>query len=538
MKIRNNRSLFKKFFTLFILLGVSAALTAGPIEIYFGPKGGFSRGNNGRRLIFSDGSVKPPTLANAFLHKLDQCQPGSTVKIAMYSMSDYKTLYKMIDAARDKQIKFKLLLDGAASWSKASREKIVSIVKKASEKAKEAGKEFNFQISSVSAEAMKRNGRKATLDDGREICGTMHEKFGIFYHPDNPIPHSCFCGSSNLSTTSDEIYAENRVFFHDRPAVARQFQENFARLWNEYGTIEFGKYTPEKFIPVNAEAGEVKVIFNAEPVDEMSLTRIDNELLSLIRKVKEDGRLDLAMFSLTRPELAQAIVRRAEQCPEAKFRLLLDHAQLDDSNPKASKLAPWIEEQIKQKGLKNVQIRYKFRRNAYGYNDRKKESELISYLSLFLHHKTVIVNGNEMALGSYNWSGAAEYLNYEDIMLFNGNYADQQKVIDCFFREFDTIWASRLPYSLPSTPRKDALQTVTGPEGRKLHKQLIKLLSTPATHKVHSTMGRGAFKTFKEIKKETGLSHRKVKVALRKLMKARLVCKWNNKGIEGYSQAD
>ncbi len=236
--------------------------------------------------------MKEATLANALVHKFYQLEPDSIVKIAMYSMSDYQTLDVMIEVCREKNIQFKLLLDGAAVWSAASRDKIVEKVKKARDEAWASKKKFNFQIVITTAEAMKRNGREQLPDDGKLIWGTMHEKFGIFYRAGNPVPYSCFCGSANISVTSDKIYAENRVFFHDQPAVARQFQEEFARLWNEYSTVILGPGTPEKYVEAKPVEGYAAVLFNAEPVSEIELTRIDNALINMIRRVKPDGRLD------------------------------------------------------------------------------------------------------------------------------------------------------------------------------------------------------------------------------------------------------
>jgi len=246
---------------------------AESVDIYFGPEGGFSRDNHSRVLRFSDGSTKPATLANALMHRIDQLETGSTVKIAMYSMSDYQTLDFLLKAAADKQLNCKLLLCGVSTWSASSRERIAKTIEKADLAAKEAGKSFDFQLAAVTAEAMKRNGREHTLEDGTVIFGTMHEKFGIFYRPGNPVPHSCFNGSANISTTSDKVYAENRVFFNEQPAVARQFAEEFARLWNEYSEIVYGKWLPEKYIETSHVPGYVKIVFNSEPADELQLTR-------------------------------------------------------------------------------------------------------------------------------------------------------------------------------------------------------------------------------------------------------------------------
>jgi ribosomal protein S25 len=529
-----------KFFlaVIFYLLTAVIAVNADSVNIYYGPKGGFSPINNQRMLEFADGTRHKATLANALLQRLYALKPGSTVKIAMYSMSDMNTLDAMIDVCINRDISFKLLLDGAASWSENSRQKVYDRIKNARTTAWQEERAFNFQLAYTTAEAMRRNGRDAVLDDGKLIWGTMHEKFGIIYEPGNPVPMDCFNGSANISYTSDSIYAENRVFFDDQPAVARQFQEQFARLWNEYSIVVLGPGTPEKFIDVDPVPGYAKVVFNAEPVDETELTRIDNELLNLVRRVEPDGSLTLTMFSFTREELAQAILRSAKRNPEARFRLLFDHAQLDDDDPDQGKLAPWFETRAKELGLENIQVRYRFRRNAYGFNQNENRPELISYLSLFLHHKVLIVNNNEMALGSYNWSNSAEFLNFENIMLFKGQYQHHQNIINSFLAEFETLWEARLPEKAVSEPRKGEPQTVTLKQGKKLHKTILKLLENTANHKVLATLDREAFRTVDEIAQQTGLALAKVRKALRILIDNGLVVELNKKGLIGYSQAD
>ncbi|HAE40741.1 MAG TPA: hypothetical protein DCG57_19225 [Candidatus Riflebacteria bacterium] len=384
---------------------------------------------------------------------------------------------------------------------------------------------------------MQRNGREHTLEDGKVIFGTMHEKFGIFYRPGNPVPHSSFNGSANISTTSDKIYAENRVFFNDQPAVARQFAEEFARLWNEYSEIVYGRWLPEKYIETSHVPGYVRIVFNSEPVDELLLTRIDSELINLIHRVEASGSLDLAMFSLTRLELAEAILKSAERNPGARFRLLLDHAQLDDEDPLQSKMAPWLEQKAAELGIKNIQVRYRFRRNAYGFSSEEKKPILISYLSLFFHHKNVTVNDKEMAIGSYNWSNSAEFLNFENVMFFNVFYKDHQKVINSFKAEFETLWNSRMPAEITS-PRKGVPQTVTLAEGKALHQQLLKTLGKEANYKVLATLDREAFKTFDQIVEETGLGATRAKQSIRALEADKFLVKWTKDGVEGYSQAD
>lgn len=520
-----------------LFLGLGAAC-AESIEVYYGPRGGFSKLNSSRILRFSDGTGKPATLANALVHRIDSLEPGSTAKICMYSMSDYATLDALIKAAEEKGIKIQLLLDGVSTWAQSSRDRIAKAIKTAADKASAEKRPFDFKLAAVSTAAMKRNGRESKLEDGTLIYGTMHEKFGVFYRPGNPVPHSCFNGSANVSPTSDQIYAENRVFFNDQPAVARQFAEEFARLWNEYSEMILGEWIPEKYIETSHVPGYVKVVFNSEPVNELELTRIDNELINMVRRVDASGSLDLGMFSLTRIELAEAILRAAERNPDAKFRLLLDHAQLDDADPVESKLGPWLEKKAGELGLKNIQVRYRFRINAYGYSSEEKKAMLLSYLSLFFHHKNVTVNGREMAIGSYNWSNSAEYLNFENVMFFNGLYSHHQKVIDSFKNEFDVMWNSRMPAGPVTAPRKGVPQSVTLAEGKALHEKLLKTIAREDNYKVLGTLDREAHKTFAQISQETGLDEKRLKKAIKALTADGFIISWVKDSVEGYSQAD
>jgi len=534
---RQMKRFFASLLVCFLLLAATGGASAESVEIFYGPEGGFSRVNSARTLLFTDGSRRPATLANSLMHRIDRLEPGSTVKVAMYSMSDYQTLDFWLRAAVDKQLSCKLLLCGVSEWSASSRERIVKAIEKASDEAAKVGKKLDFQLAVATAEAMKRNGRESMLEDGKIIYGTMHEKFGVFYRPGNPVPHSSFNGSANISVTSDKIYAENRVFFDEQPAVARQFAEEFARLWNEYSEIVYGKWLPEKYLETSHVPGYVKIVFNSEPVDEFQLTRIDSELVNLIHRVEASGSLDLAMFSLTRLELAEAILRSAERNPGARFRLLLDHAQLDDADPLQSKLGPWVEQKAAEMGIKNIQVRYRFRRNAYGFSTEEKKPILISFLSLFLHHKNVTVNDKEMAIGSYNWSNSAEFLNFENVMFFNSLYKDHQKVIDSFKAEFETLWESRMPARI-ERPRKGVPQTVTLVEGKALHQKLLKTLEKEENHKILATLDREAFKTFDQIVADSGLSEKAVRRGIRALEADQFIVKWNKDGIDGFSQAD
>jgi len=77
----------KKLFISFaatagLFFGGLSIASADDVNIYYGPRGGFSKINNSRVLHFSDKSTKPATLANALVHFIDGLEPGSSAKYA------------------------------------------------------------------------------------------------------------------------------------------------------------------------------------------------------------------------------------------------------------------------------------------------------------------------------------------------------------------------------------------------------------------------------------------------------------------------
>jgi len=527
-----------RIFFVLIFICLCQALFSDPLEIYFGPGGGFSPINRARIINFADGKTASGTLANALIDVIRRQEPDGLIKIALYSMSDYDTLNELIEAAYEKAIHVKLILDAAADWTADSRKKILDRVRNARIKSQKNNKPFDFQIKFVTKQIMIERGRFRILDNGKLINGTMHEKFGLFYAKGNPIPYDGFCGSANVSFTSDKIYAENRVFFFNRPAVTRQFQEEFARLWNEYGTSVAGPCTSEMFVPVSPVAGDVEVYFNAEPENEITMTRLDQVLEKLIDRIEPNGSLDLAMFSLTSPDMARALIRAAERNPKAQIHILLDHSQLDDSNKDESIQGPGLEREAQRLGLKNFQVRYKWRSNAYGYDPQEHKIQMVSFRSFFLHHKVVVVNRCHLAIGSYNWSGSGENLNIEDLMIFNGSWRDHQPVVDAFLREFDTVWNSRRPQCPVLRPILGTPQSVTGSEGRALQEKIIHLLSNADNLKITQALDRGAFLSLADLCRKTNISTTEISNYLPKLIEIGLLCKYKKNGIEGYSQAD
>jgi len=301
----------------------------------------------------------------------------------------------------------------------------------------------------------------------------------------------------------------------------------------QYGEPLLGEKKPEKYIETSPVPGYASIYFNSEPENELSQTRLDSKIMELISRAETS--LDLGMFSFTRPELAQALLAQAKRYPDAKFRILLDHAQMHDENPDESKLAPWLESEAERLGIENIEIRYRFRKNAYSYNPETGKTELLSYLSKFWHHKNITVNDSEMIVGSYNWSNSAEYINYENLVFFNGAFEGHADVIRRFKAEFDALFEA-------SEGRKNSkgvyCRTVTLKEGRAEFKKISEALKLDDAYKAQSALGRDAVKDFDTLLQETGMSRKKLQKVLDGLVRAGILTRTETDGKTLYKQAD
>ncbi len=507
-----------RFVVVSILVLVLTSAAIAEMEVYFAPKGGFAPINKNRAIVTPDGRQLAPTLNNAALGLIEGTKPGGQIKIAMYAFSDKSVQEQLIKAAFERNVKVKVILDGVAAWTVDIRRDFIRRVKAARRNAPARfGK--NFQIKVIQKRAFRVRGRTKRLrGTGEEIYGTMHEKFGVFYQPGMKIPFDCFGGSSNISLGSDQKFAENRFVFKNDPTIARQYAEEFARLWNEYGTDFIGNAEAEVYIPADPVVGGVKCIFNGEPINEESYHKIDQAIMDAIRRVRyTEGTIDIFMFSFTHWQIAQLLLEYAQRYPTLKIRMLMDQTQLIADDNHRGILGPYIEEQCEKLNITNIDIRYKWRSNVYAYEipsrpqiaakvegdnttkmdptmdgvpgaavkeepkkpepkEEKWKVAQIHWRNLILHHKVIIVDRKVMLAGSYNWSPSAERRNLENVMVFNGKYPGHQTIVDRMMAEFDYLWENKYKKA-PFRQKVTTPQVIPGPEGRALTTKIIETLN-------------------------------------------------------------
>ncbi|XEY27745.1 phospholipase D-like domain-containing protein [Candidatus Uabimicrobium helgolandensis] len=462
----------------YIAFVVCSTFLFSDVEIYFAPNGGFAEKNNKRTITMVDGKEVTADLNSALIDMIQRAPKNGQIKIAMYAFSHKETLDALIAAARDRGIKVKLIVDACASWTTEIRDNLKKAIFAEKETAEKEKRSFDFQLKEIFPEVMKQRERTRVLDDGKVIFGTMHEKFGIIYKPGSKLPLHAFCGSANVSWGAGHLFAENRVFFRNEPYIGLQLAEEFSRLWNEYGTETTKNTESERHLPVDSQWSGVQIVSNSKPIDIEHYQRIDDTLTNILRKVSaEGGTIDVAMFSFTHYNLANTLLYLAQRNPKAKVRILLDQTQIESDENHRGVMGQFMENNAFSRKLKNFEIRYKWRSNAFGWDRESKSAMLMHQRNLLLHHKCVVVNGKIMGLGSYNWSESAEVRNFENIMVFDGSIPKAQNVIDRFMAEFNFMW-DRVRPKEPGKQKLTNPQVIEGYRGRYLKGRIKKAYSS------------------------------------------------------------
>lgn len=520
---------------LCVLISLCTAVFAVDVKFYLSPNGGFSPYNNQRTITLKDGTVIPATLNNGVLDLIQRTPAGGVIKIVMYNFDLKPVLDELINRAYYDNVQVKLIFDNAADWTEENVKKVIESVRNTEQKAKSEGRSFDYQIKVCTAKTFEMFRRSYKLDTGKQIYGTMHEKFGVFYNDRSDVPIHCFMGSANISRSSDDTFAENRLFFFDDPAMSRVFANQFARLWNYHSVARAGTPTPERIYQVT-EKPMFETIFNIEPKKDLldyEYHQIDKRIIELLDTVKRDGSVDIAMFSFTHRDIADKIIEMAQKRPNATFRLLFDHSMIEAGPERLGLMAPVLEEKIKELKLKNIEIRYKYRCNAYGWNKDTKKIELDHFRSYLLHHKVIVVNKQTMLFGSYNWSGSAEVRNTENAFVITSDNRFGKDIIMRFLLEYDYLWNRRF-----EDPTCDTPYVLSGPYGRELQTKICETLTDFDPSRVRFQLDKNGPMTLEKLAEKSKLPRPKLIEALGRLMGAKLVKSYEYKGRKYYKLFD
>ena len=266
---------------------------------------------------------------------------------------------------------------------------------------------------------------------------TMHNKFAIV------DGKTLISGSGNWSRGAAERYSENTVIYEGHKWLVKKFRREFDYLWDTLlaeGRAEkfAGQATDEPdtdyFVPRVARHfawDPIEAYFTSENRSTSDYTCAD-QIIAMMRRADKQILVMINHFNMRR--ISDALIaineernKNADPNDDIEIKVLMDLGEYD----------AWISRAraLEQAG---IEVRYKFFSLGFWYPQAQ-----------FLHHKVLLVDGDEMVTGSYNWSRTAEHKNYENITVHRG--PTQRPLIQSMVQEFWYNWDLRRDLVEPFT---------------------------------------------------------------------------------------
>jgi len=319
--------------------------------------------------------------ADAVAKRIDAAR--DTIDVAMYSISTSGPIWDALERAVDRGVRVRMILNKATSSAKHKAAALEGI--------------------------------------GVHVFGvtrTLHEKFALF-DAGTWYRRKLVNGSANWSRGAETKYSENTVVFGRHYHLFQAFQQEFNDLLAIARPASDGAEDHMEPVRLNAPSPHVKryerAIFSSQNQGTSTYV-IADAIIDLIRKAEESIVIDVAHFNSRR--IAAALIDHHRANPQVRIEVLLDLGEYGDRRSRAEELE-----------AAGIEVRYKTYSLAF-FHPR----------SQLQHHKTIIVDGESMATGSYNWSDTAEHGNYENVIVVDRS-SRNANMFDDFAAEHERLWS-------------------------------------------------------------------------------------------------
>jgi len=295
----------------------------------------------------------------------------------------------------------------------------------------------------------------------RYVNKIMHHKYMIVDGPRDDLDRADTCtivsGSGNWSYGAATIYDENTVFFTGYRELALRLQAEFNLMWAHSRDFVWDATLPFELstLVLDDAAIEDETTTHAHfTSDNFSVSNttfringgnnVSSQLVAAIEGATESIRV--ASGHLRSRPVSEALLAKIAAHPEMDIRIYLDgqeyisswyHAeQVDDLEEcLAEATTPATIRNCTDKGfyfgyqiaLSGGDVRYKYYSYRWHYSYAKQ-----------MHHKYLLIDGDELWTGSYNLSDNAEHNTFENVLVFRGD--EFAALIAAFANNFETLW--------------------------------------------------------------------------------------------------
>jgi phosphatidylserine/phosphatidylglycerophosphate/cardiolipin synthase-like enzyme len=301
--------------------------------------------------------------------------------------------------------------------------------------------------------------------DVRWVNKIMHHKFAIVDGPRDDLSRAATAtitsGSANWSNSAGTRYDENTLFITGYPEMALRMQREFDLLWvhsKDLAAQDFEHVLSTADIDDGdiEDQGDLHVHFTSDNFDVSGTTfsttgrnEVSDQLVEAIEGATES--IHVASGHLRLRPVAEALIAKKQAEPEMDIRVYLDGQEYiseffhDEQNAELEVClaAATTEAQIRKctdkgflfgfaVGEAGIDVRYKY----YAYRWHYTYAEQ-------MHHKYIVIDGDELWTGSFNLSDNALHNTIENMMVFRGEaFAD---LVDDFETNFESMWETGRP---------------------------------------------------------------------------------------------
>ena len=324
-----------------------------------------------------------------------------------------------------------------------------------------------------------KSGRLEAHDiDVRWVNKIMHHKYMIIDGPRDDLSRASTAmiatGSANWSNSAATRYDENTLFLQGHEELALRMQQEFNLLWNH--SRDFVANEAIEFSPSGVEISDDDIAddptthawFTSDNFDisEGSTTfrktgrnTVSDQIIAAIEGA--DASIWVASGHLRHRGISEAIMAKVEENPELDVRVYLDaqeYISQTTHNIQVDDLEECLEEANTAAQTRNCMdkgFRFGFQVGESGAHVRYKWYAYRWHYSYAaqMHHKYLIIDGDELWTGSYNLSDNAEHNTFENMLLFTGD--THGDLIDAFEANFESIWETGRAEDLLSDLREE-----------------------------------------------------------------------------------
>jgi phosphatidylserine/phosphatidylglycerophosphate/cardiolipin synthase-like enzyme len=385
----------------------------------------------------TDVIFSPQPLADSHNARVAELIGGAqtSIDIAMYSFSD-AGINTALAAAAARGVKIRFLFETANADRKLTGAALTS----------------------------SRSGRLEAMGiDVRWVNKIMHHKFMIVDGPRDEAAAAdtamLVSGSGNWSNGAATRYDENTLFLDGHRELNLRMQREFNHLWDHSRDLVSNPaiVTEHSSLVITDELiadepGEhayfTSVNFKIQGDDTFVInhtSEISDQLVAAIEGATES--IHIASGHLRSRPVAEALMAKQAADPDLDIKVYLDGQEyisdathdiqveeleecLAAAGANASKIRDCNDSGFLfglAIGTAGIDVRYKY------YSYRWSASNAIQ-----MHHKYLIIDGDELWTGSYNLSDNAEHNTFENMLHFAG--ADAQALVDQYESNFASMW--------------------------------------------------------------------------------------------------